>query len=765
VLSGDSSCVSSVGFITYSWSSSALEQPFIDSTAIFEYPASSLNAISLGDAEVQVYARRADGTTLAHSAMNVRFISSPTATPTTVPTPSCSGVVPNAAFEIAGNSIYHIGGSGIAFSVLTNGNCVESVGYAAYHFGLRETYQLEVDNSGPYRLSDAALGQVPNGSIYLMAFMSISGSEVPVQVNTSITIDRHIVEATHTPTAIPTGTATSTPTRTPTPTATSTPTMTPTRTPTPTPTPTQSPQSGAGWTSLPVAADARVIYVSNSTGNDANVGSQAQPLKSITAGISQLRSGYPDRLRLKRGDSWTGGLGSWKKVGRSESEPMVVESYGDEALERPLLDCGTSRCFDRTPGGGTPASVDNIALIGLHFAADPTRACNDAGFWFLGTGKNILLEDMKIENFSFGLSIQGYPVSGTDGLVRNIRVHRSQILDSHCNGSHSSGFYASKTYGIILTENLFDKNGWKAGTAAVPTIFNHNIYVDMLTGGFELKGNIIADASSHGTQMRRGGIAEENLFARNPIALMLGFGGTDAGADDNVPPGETNSAIALNNVIIDGRDITSSLPRGWAIETQWLTGGGQIANNIMLNNQGNYPTGIMLSKKGGGTTGGGNRDLHIANNILYNWRSGFSFEGVGFKLQNITVDSNIQSEAGQIELVQHLDAPTAGQVFSLNNRLWSARSQSSWVRIGRDPSSFTESFTQWKNRLGDTTSIAQQVAFPNPSVTVGSYNQSIGGANSHDAFIARARAQRRGNWDNRLMARQANNYLRAGFGR
>ncbi|HUR59916.1 MAG TPA: hypothetical protein VM029_19500, partial [Opitutaceae bacterium] len=72
-----------------------------------------------------------------------------------------------------------------------------------------------------------------------------------------------------------------------------------------------------GWTQVTPSADSRVIYVSSSSGNDANDGLTEATAKATingtNGGNSLMRSGFPDHLLLKRGDTFTtGSLGQWK---------------------------------------------------------------------------------------------------------------------------------------------------------------------------------------------------------------------------------------------------------------------------------------------------------------------------------------------------------------------------------------------------------------------------------------------------------------------
>ncbi len=78
-------------------------------------------------------------------------------------------------------------------------------------------------------------------------------------------------------------------------------------------------QDAAGWTVVDPSADSRIIYVSSSTGNDANDGLSARTAKrSIDAGMALVRDGSPDHLLLKRGDVFTDqSFANWYQSGRS----------------------------------------------------------------------------------------------------------------------------------------------------------------------------------------------------------------------------------------------------------------------------------------------------------------------------------------------------------------------------------------------------------------------------------------------------------------
>ena len=87
-----------------------------------------------------------------------------------------------------------------------------------------------------------------------------------------------------------------------------------------------------GWTTVTPARDTHVIYVSSSGGSDGNNGlSPDSPVQTIAHAVGMLRDGSADWMLLKAGDTWNSGLGTWRKSGRSNDEPMLIGSYGSGA--------------------------------------------------------------------------------------------------------------------------------------------------------------------------------------------------------------------------------------------------------------------------------------------------------------------------------------------------------------------------------------------------------------------------------------------------
>lgn len=358
----------------------------------------------------------------------------------------------------------------------------------------------------------------------------------------------------------------------------------------------------------------RTVYVSSSEGEDRNDGlSPATSKKTLAEAKGLMRHGFPDAMLLKRGDVWNESLGHWKKSGLSPSEPMVVSTWGSGA--RPLIQSGVEGGI-WTNGGGSAARIDFLSLVGLHFRPDGyTGGGNCVGGEFLQPGSHLTIEDCVFEGYCLNLVFQGY-----GGRHHDFRLLRSTIIDSwtvHAIGGHSQGLYAYAVDGLLIADCVFDHNGWNERVAgAGADVFSHNVYIDNDNTNVVVSGNVIANASSHGMQLRPGGSAIDNLFLRNSIALSVG------GGDAPEPNGVT--AEILDNVILDGKDIDSANPRGWGM---WFANiaSGRVLRNVIANNKlGRQPNVMTLD---GDHRGVGVHDLAIRQNVFYKWGGGFLVEG------------------------------------------------------------------------------------------------------------------------------------------
>lgn len=384
----------------------------------------------------------------------------------------------------------------------------------------------------------------------------------------------------------------------------------------------QLPVDANGWSIIKPSPDSRVIYVSNSEGNDHQDGNSPETaVASIEKAKQLVRDGYPDHILLKRGDSWVlgDGLDSFYS-GRNAREPMVVSYYGEEG-DRPLIKTEKSLVHIQD------LERSHLAFVGLELYAykhDPNSPVYESEKGFSGisfinaSGENILIEDCK-----FNYMAMGAYTTGKGKNMKNFRFRRNIIIHSWAGDSYHihelrtrvQGMYISGVDGILIEENLFDHNGWDEQIeGAGATMYNHNIYMSELNPSPErifVLNNILARGSAHGLQLRSGGFVEENLFIRNAINLNLGYHVSSSikGA----------FAVVENNVFQEVRlmdSLNTDYPRTNAVRgIGEITIPSVIENNIFSNCLNEAQFGIDSYNDKWGFGG----QVQQKNNIVYKW--------------------------------------------------------------------------------------------------------------------------------------------------
>lgn len=436
-------------------------------------------------------------------------------------------------------------------------------------------------------------------------------SPVPEPIPTPVPEPTPVPDPAPVPTPVPEPIPTPEPVPVPTPVPEPIPTPEPVPTPTPIPVPPVNNSSLLKPAFGQPSTDSRLIYVSSSTGNDSNDGlSPAKPKKTIAAGYNLLRHNFPDRLLLKKGDSWYETLGTWKKCGRSLQEPMVVSSYGTGS--RPVLKIGTSHGLTCHGSTGTPSLMHSLVFSGLNFYShtrDPqgSEFVSSAGGpnairWLRGS-QDIVFDDCFMKSTHTAMNVQDFEQTG----VKNITIRGCVIVDSYSdNQGHSNGMFISGVDGLLIEDCVLDRNGWDpAFPGAIPTIFNHNFYLQYSNKNVVTRRNIAMRASSHAIQQRSGGLIEDMFCWRNPI-------GPQMGSDQNPNLGNVTGTIK-NCVVLEATDITPTLPRGWGIffedtDVKAIT----IDNNLVAN----------VVAKGGNRLAILDRTIGTySKNVVWNWPS------------------------------------------------------------------------------------------------------------------------------------------------
>ncbi|MDB5333866.1 MAG: hypothetical protein JWP03_5017 [Phycisphaerales bacterium] len=507
-----------------------------------------------------------------------------------------------------------------------------------------------------------------------------------------------------------------------------------------------------GWTVVTPQTGSHVIYVSSSGGNDNNTGlSAASPVRTIAKGESLMRDHTGDQLLLKAGDVWHENFIFWRLSGKSAQEPIVIGSYGTGA--RPILMTGTGSGF--ATGASSSPEVDYVDLIGLRFWADgrdPAAtakpvASGATGIAFLAKGTGILVENCLVQDYAVNMNFQDML-----GPIQNVSVRRNVVIDSYSTTGHSQGMYATGVSNLLIEGNLFDHNGYNEKVAgAEATWYNHDIYLSSHNTGVVVRDNTISRAAGYGLQDRPGGIVQNNLFINDPVGMTFGLVN---GA--STTPGGVSGQVT-GNVFIGGANIGTLQGGSGLIVGNVKAGGGTvIANNIFTHSVANSPAAITLSYGSNQTDpqdSVGINDISFKNNIVYNWTTGVEVDsgqkpgGTG-----LTAFNRVSFTGNEFE---NLSGP------ALKHRDPIYTSQEKW---SGDVYFATGGWTSGGKAVPmDTATLTKAIPFIDPSRTIESYNQSVGGAASVSDFIAKSRLQSKQTWNTKYDAAGAVGYITKGF--
>lgn len=533
----------------------------------------------------------------------------------------------------------------------------------------------------------------------------------------------------------------------------------------------QLPVDANGWTVFTPSNDSRIIYVSSSTGSDANNGLSAAAAKqTIAAGMSLLRDSMPDWLLLNKGDIWNEKIGWFGKSGRSASEPMLLGSYGASSCDRPLLKTDSMTAIETTGGGGR--TIDNLVITGLHFYAnsrDPLS--NDyvpytkggAGISFIRGGSNILIEDCKIDFYINNIVIQAY-----DASFINVKLRRNLIVDAYDapynNAPRSGGIFMGangpNVIDTVLFEgNLFDHNGWNEQIpAAYQSVFSHQMYIhdsSDSSGAPRVKNVTIIDnilARGDGLQLRAGGRVENNLFLKMMTTMFTG----------KAP------SVIKNNVVLDGMDMSPTDPRGWGIIAYTSYGKSVVENNIVAHKDTSVGGAFAyaISELNAPYPTSGPRVLDFNNNISYDWNGDHVRIQMPNQWDSIYVhDNTLQNPAGyhsKMVVAEYTSSVPTSYIFS-GNTYYTSHDTDEWFTL-YGPSVFTNySFSTWPGVSAETGAKNELKSFIDPNRTIKTYNSSVGGTATLADFLEGVRKQKKCDWHDEFTSTSVNCYIRNGF--
>ena len=306
----------------------------------------------------------------------------------------------------------------------------------------------------------------------------------------------------------------------------------------------------------PVAAQSADVYVSPS-GNDANPGTQAQPLRTIQRAVNAVSAGGAVTIR-------GGTYHETVDVARSGTagRPITISGYPGE---RPLIDGANS-----LPAGAEDGSPPLFRISGSYVTVSDLEIANSLGMGVLVTGSNNVVRNLHVHHCrEDGIIVSG---SGADNLVENSDVWSNCL--SNVNGSRGRwgiglGAVRHPTRTTLRGNRVY--NNWGEGLSAFDadhtTIEGNTVYDNYAV-------NIYLDNAPYTVVQRNLIYSTDPAYYKAP---GIGFCDEDYGH-----PATTHDVRIVNNLVLGGN-------RGFFFWLQRSEGGlknAVIAHNTFANSDG-----------------------------------------------------------------------------------------------------------------------------------------------------------------------------------
>lgn len=517
-----------------------------------------------------------------------------------------------------------------------------------------------------------------------------------------------------------------------------------------------------GWTQFSPSSDSRIIYVSDTDGNDATAINYSiadaeigvDPFlptgtilayKTLNAAKAQVRSGFADWVLLKKGDTFSNqqiGLVNWQ--GKNALEPLFIGSYGS-ASSRPQVLTGAGNFISFT---GNAAFV---SIVGI-YAEPHTRSGSDepVGIEILNAPfRSFLVEDCYLNQYFIQIVVQDY--SGITPFSHSgITIRRSILTNGYKISGGGGGLFFHGIDSILVEENLIDHNGWSETIAgANANGFSHNTYFHPSCGLLTFRNNIVSRASAVGIGARCGGQIFNNLLLENPRNIFMG---TFDQSQINYPTEFATGEIAYNVVL--GARVEPTYDPGNGITVDRVKN-AQVHHNIVAHftQTSDYNLGLGMNNI---------ENLTIKKNIVYNWgnnlNSGPAF-AVALNIGNVhTAPVLIDSNDFQLKNTQAHCAVIAGAMsnFTLSrNRYFNVVAATNWFGSG--------DFAAWNSATNETNAQALEVNYTDPNRSIVSYLATLGITGDLDDFITARKNMNKSNWNADFTAEIVNDYIREGF--
>lgn len=514
----------------------------------------------------------------------------------------------------------------------------------------------------------------------------------------------------------------------------------------------------AGWAQWPLAAGARQIFVSTS-GYDRNNGlNVSSPVKTIAAGVALLTDGAGDHLLLKRGDKFLKqDFGEWTKSGKSRESMLLIGAYGDETRPRPVI--------QPSPGsqilvGREGTKCSHVAMCDLHFLVSEGHdgSIRPPHIVWRAEGRCFHVEGC----FFAGTVMIAQRIAG-HGPVEEVIFRRNVVDQPFAKGGRVHIYWQGVTGGL-LEENFLYHLGWS------PTVaddkYTHNCYVTHDCTGIVFRRNISMSSSSHGVQLRCGGVMDENVFIDTALqSFGYVLGGSQGSPDRN---GGVSGSIR-DNLFIDPKKI-DGVDRGTGVQVGNINSLGlELRGNMFLNDTRSGEANSCAIELDPDNGPAGLCNVTIADNTIYNWRCGLVIQDSNYPatVSGMRIHGNRWTEMRGSQSMPTFVAILGPQFplssFANNEYCKYPEELEVGYRVG-GRTRYADHDFDWWYRNAEPSATAERVSYPNPDRTIESYSENVDGGGLL-GFIEGCISQQKTSWRADYTAVSILNYFREGFGK
>ena len=511
-----------------------------------------------------------------------------------------------------------------------------------------------------------------------------------------------------------------------------------------------------GWTEWPLAVGAKQIFVSVGGDDDNSGRSESEPVKTLAAGIDLLANGTGDQLLLKRGDVFVGqDFGEWSVSGKNADAMMLIGAYGSGS--RPMVQPAKE---SQILVGREGTKCSYVAIADLHFLVPDGHdgSVRPPHIVWRSEGTTFHIEGCLFD----GTAMISQRIAG-HGPVENVIFRRNVVDAPYAVGGRVHIYWQGVTGGV-LEENFLYHLGWKENVVPDDK-FTHNAYITSTCTGIVFRRNISMSSSSHGVQLRCGGVMDENVFIDT---ALQSFGYVLGGSKDNPARDAGVSGSIRDNLFIDPKKIDGA-DRGVGVQVANVNKTGLvISGNLFLNDVRSGEDNSCVIELDADNGPAGLHEGSIDANIAYNWRSGLVVREANYaNVSGVNTDNNDWQDmmgANSMPTYVSILGENYGK-FSFSGNIYNRKEGETEVgfRVGSRTRYGDRDFAWWTENVEPTAKEAKE-NYPDPDRTIETYSTSVGGGGTQEGVIASCLLQQKTFWDEDYTAVGILNYFRAGFG-